>query len=310
MIMASDKRIDVAENEKAKGGAAVVTATVPMPHLPTGRGAEVRAMRITALLQTTLDLNRQIELFASEVHDAVPYDSVTYSHDSLGISVTEGGIGRHSCAYRLTVEGEDLGEICFTRNTRFQEKETQTIELLLCSLVYPLRNALEYRRALDEARRDPLTGTANRHSLEVTMQREAALAHRHCSPLSVIFLDIDRFKSINDTHGHAAGDHAIRALVGCIQSAVRNTDVVARYGGDEFVVMLSNTPCEGALHLAERIREAVEAFDGSTIAKGVKLTASLGVATLSVGEAAGQLLARADQLLKLAKHAGRNRVVS
>jgi diguanylate cyclase (GGDEF)-like protein len=309
--MASNIKTEILDTEQAGEAAApLATATVPMPRLPASRGPVGRALRITALLQTTLDLNRQIELFAAEVQNAVPYDSVTYSHDSLGISVTEGGIGRHSCAYRLTVEGTDLGQICFTRNTRFLEKETQTIELLLCSLVYPLRNALEYRRALDEARRDSMTGTANRQALEVTMQREAALAHRHQAPLSVIFLDIDRFKSINDTHGHAAGDQAICALVGCIQCVIRNTDVLARYGGDEFVVMLSNTPPEGAWLLAERIRETVEAFDGNTIAPGLMLSASLGVATLTVGETAAQLLARADQLLKSAKQSGRNRVVS
>lgn len=267
------------------------------------------ALYITMLLQTTLDLGRQIELFAGEMQKVIPYESLSYAHDEYGIFVNEGTPARHSCAYRLTVEGRQLGQIRFSRGKRFQEKEIHLIEMLLCSLIYPLRNAIEYRHVLEEARRDPLTGAANRQVLETTLAREAALAHRHQAPLSVIFLDIDNFKSINDSCGHAAGDQAIHALIGCIQSRIRNTDLLARYGGDEFVVVLNNTPLEGARLLAEHIREAVEAVDGDSIAPGLKLRSSLGVATLTVGETAAELIGRADRSLVLAKQLGRNCVV-
>jgi diguanylate cyclase (GGDEF)-like protein len=266
------------------------------------------ALHITAVLQTTLDLGRLIELFAREVRAAVPHEGVCYSHDDLGVFVEEGAAARHACTYRLTVEDQTLGQIRFMRRNRFQEPELAQLEYLLCSLVYPLRNALEHRTVLDEARRCPLTGVLNRGALDALLRREVGLAHRHKIPFTVIFLDLDRFKAINDNYGHAVGDRAIRLFTEVVTSKIRTTDILVRYGGDEFVILLTNTPLDGAALLAERICEAVAAADASAIAPGLKLTSSLGVATLHDTELPAQLLDRADTALNQAKQQGRNRV--
>ncbi len=137
-------------------------------------------------------------------------------------------------------------------------------EYLLGALVYPLRNALDFRRAREDASRDPLTGVYNRLGVDGLLRREIGLAHRHATPLSLAFLDIDHFKSINDSYGHASGDAALRVFAECIRSCIRDTDVVARYGGDEFMLILSNTPLAGARLVAERLRRAVEALEFRT----------------------------------------------
>ncbi|TAM46751.1 MAG: GGDEF domain-containing protein [Gammaproteobacteria bacterium] len=264
-------------------------------------------LQMTAMLQTTLDVNRLIELFAREVTNIVAHDSVSYHNEPHGIELTLGNPARHSCSYRLIVEGQSLGNIVFTRRRKFPATETAVLEYLLCVLVYPLRNALEFRNATENARKDPLTGVYNRGVMETMMRREVGLAHRHKASLSLMFLDIDNFKNINDTVGHAVGDEIIKAFADCVQRCIRTTDILARYGGDEFVLQLSNTPPEGALLLAERIRKAVDET-GLMLVNGhkMRITTSIGVATLSEGDTFETLCARADDALYQAKQNGRN----
>jgi diguanylate cyclase (GGDEF)-like protein len=266
-----------------------------------------QALQILALLATTLDLTRLIEIFAAEINRAVEHDGVSYEHEGEAIEVQIGTLERHSCSYRLTVEGEFLGQLRLTRRRKFDADELATLENLLVSLVYPLRNALKYKHALDQARRDPLTGSYNRGVMESVLAREVGLARRNGTPLSVIFMDVDSFKSINDTFGHAVGDQAILTVVACISQSVRNTDMVARYGGDEFVVLLNSTPLEGATLLAERIRSAVgRAECRGPAGERIPLSVSLGVAALTAADTPKSLLERADSALNQAKLDGRN----
>jgi diguanylate cyclase (GGDEF)-like protein len=292
------------EGQELSIAARGVGVTPPAPAEPRDRTHI--ALQITAALQTSLDLNRQVEIFGAEIRKHVAHDSLGYSNEDLGYFIEEGTPGRHSCTYRLTLEDQALGEVRFTRGARFQEPEVELLEFLLCSLVYPLRNALHYRQALDEARRDALTGVQNRGAMDAALRREVALAHRHKTGFSVIVLDIDRFKVINDSHGHAVGDQVLRRFVACVNTKIRTTDILARFGGDEFVVLLANTPYEGARLLASRIREAVAAIDCSDLSPGLAITSSLGVAELARGESAEQLMGRADQALYQAKQDGRN----
>jgi diguanylate cyclase (GGDEF)-like protein len=191
----------------------------------------------------------------------------------------------------------------------FSEYELATIEAYLCRLVYPLRNALLYQKALQSAFIDPLTKTRNRSALLGSLQREWEIARRHAQALSVIMLDVDHFKSVNDTYGHSAGDAVLEQVAKCICSSVRASDVVFRYGGEEFLILLANTENEGALQLAERVRSELQkcpcAIGSDT---PLRVTASLGVATLNSNENKEVLLARADQAMYLAKRKGRNRV--
>lgn len=158
---------------------------------------------------------------------------------------------------------------------------------------------------------DALTGLANRrHFLDVA-ERECQRSHRFEHPLSVLALDIDHFKQVNDTYGHAGGDEALRKIADDLRAGVRQLDVIGRLGGEEFCVLLPETSQRNALVLAERLRERVAASVAQTPSGTVKLTVSIGVAGREREELDIQsALVRADDLLYEAKRAGRNRVCS
>lgn len=154
--------------------------------------------------------------------------------------------------------------------------------------------------------RDPVTGLLNRIALDERLQVELERVGRYGAPLSLLMVDVDRLKAINDRHGHRAGDAALRHVAAAIGAGSRRTDAAGRWGGDEFLVVASGTPLEAAATLAERICEGVRAG-----AREVAVTVSIGV-TESRGqqESPAAVLDRADRALYAAKGAGRDRVVA
>lgn len=158
---------------------------------------------------------------------------------------------------------------------------------------------------------DGLTGLYNRRSMESLMQREVALAERHGHSLSVVMIDLDKFKQVNDIHGHAAGDHLLKSFADCVRITLRKTDLAFRYGGDEFVIALPQTPVDQAKQVVEKLRQAFAAVDFTHA-----ITQLDGQPTLSIGVAEREpgnniltlenLLAAADQALYDAKSSNRN----
>jgi diguanylate cyclase (GGDEF)-like protein len=170
----------------------------------------------------------------------------------------------------------------------------------------PLGNELaELARA---SRRDALTGLPNRRAFDEELAREVARAARAGAPLAVVVLDVDRFKGVNDTRGHAAGDAVLREIAARAAAAVRAGDFVARIGGEEFALLLHGTDLPGALDLAERVRVAVGAAPFQTGSGQLTVTASLGCAVLGPEDTAEALVGRADARLYDAKRGGRDRV--
>ena len=161
------------------------------------------------------------------------------------------------------------------------------------------------------ARRDPLTGCLNRRAFHEAFAREADRSARLGAALSVLTIDVDRFKVLNDAHGHAFGDEILRQLARRITALVRSHDLVIRWGGEEFVVLLPHTGPEDASALAERIRAGVESPEFRVEGRGVALTCSVGVAgTRTFPASADDLVAQSDAACYEAKRAGRNRTVS
>lgn len=286
-------------------------ATDIMSHPTFQQKMDDRTQRweITNALQTTLDTEQLLNLFSRSALSITGHSGFTYTHDSENLSISGGTNSHHSCSYQLIVEQDNLGELKLMRRTRFSAEEIEQIEAIICCLVYPLRNSLQYRRALKSAHTDPLTQVNNRISMDNCIQREWDLAHRQNTPLSLMLLDIDHFKQINDQYGHSFGDTVLKAVAQCIKTTVRASDIVFRYGGEEFVVVLSNTEMEGAALLAERIRQSVESLLIYEDQFKVAVTVSLGVTQMQANDSVKQLFVHADQAMYQAKQNGRNRVM-
>ena len=183
----------------------------------------------------------------------------------------------------------------------------QQIKHRLVQQKHALTKALEHISHL--AQHDELTGLANRRHMLERMEAERLRSHRTGRPLLLALLDLDHFKNVNDTHGHAAGDQVLQAFVGSVQAMVRGTDVLARWGGEEFVLMLPETDAAGAEELLEHLRHAVQALEVPVDGQTLRITVSIGLAAGRPGETVAQTLDRADQAVYQAKAWGRNRVV-
>ncbi|KJZ35930.1 MULTISPECIES: GGDEF domain-containing protein [Pseudomonas] len=259
-------------------------------------------------LQTSLEPQRILGLFFREVQRLVPLDALKYEHQASDLRLEFGQRGHHSVSYSLSHEGEPLGDLVFRRNQRFSELDQGNLESLLSALLFPIRNALLYRAATQSALRDPLTDTGNRIAMDQTLEREIEMSRRHLMPLSLLMLDIDHFKNVNDSYGHNAGDEVLKTVAGAIKNQLRNVDMVFRFGGEEFLILLSNTTREAAAMVGERLRIAAQSQDYQADGNAVELTVSLGCSTLLPGESAESLLRRADSALYVAKREGRNRL--
>jgi len=165
-----------------------------------------------------------------------------------------------------------------------------------------------YKRIEELAELDELTGSFNRRCIMRMLDDEIARAHRTKTPFSVALIDLDWFKRINDAYGHPTGDEVLRTFAITVFANIRNIDRFGRYGGEEFLLIMPDTPHHTAMRILDRQREIIAELDWSAFSPGMRVTISAGVAMLAPDEAADALLARADSALYKAKAQGRNRI--
>jgi diguanylate cyclase (GGDEF)-like protein len=259
-------------------------------------------------LTTSLSLESLVAIFVEEMSKLVPFDQMTYRHQigNQEMVYATGLGGQHRCDYRLTLEGIKYGELTFRRKHRFAEEELSAIEQMLSVAILPIRNACQYAAVQQAALTDPLTQIPNKRALNEALEKECHLGDRHNHDSTLILCDLDRFKLINDNHGHVIGDHILRAAAAELARATRNSDTVFRFGGEEFAVILPHADQSDGRNVAERIREFVAKLAINCGDKDVTTTISVGVAMRQKGETPDQWVARADEALYRAKNQGRN----
>jgi diguanylate cyclase (GGDEF)-like protein len=227
----------------------------------------------------------------------------------------DASLRRHVAAELALVELLDLGETAGLlmlgprmNGEGYDPHDRALLRALADSSAVALRNAQLLDRLHAQAIIDPLTGCRNRRGFDELLFPEISRARRHGRPLSLLLLDLDHFKSVNDDHGHAAGDHALRRIGRILQTTFRVSDSACRYGGEEFAILLPETAKAEACHVAERLRAVIDELEPD-LQLPRRLTASLGVASLpdDAADAAG-LVSAADAALYAAKSGGRNRV--
>jgi diguanylate cyclase (GGDEF)-like protein len=215
----------------------------------------------------------------------------------------------------LIARGHVLGVLNLTRPipNAFSPQEIRLAEAVAGQAALSIANARLYQETLELSFTDPLTGVANRRQLFVRLDQELSRSVRFGDPLSVLMLDLDLFKQVNDRHGHTVGDGVLRALAAVLKRNVRKIDLVARYGGEEFCIILPRVAKPEAMEVAEKLRRAVAAavLPGPQKEPQLSITVSVGVASLATDaiDAKG-LVERADAALYEAKRLGRDRVAS
>lgn len=230
----------------------------------------------------------------------------TSIHASTDLAELKGAI-----AARLDAIDRHLQDF-HTREQQRHGEAQQTIAELSDKVAVLENNGDELRKHLEASRqqamRDVLTGIANRHAYEDRLAAEVARSKRYATPLSMVVWDIDNFKMINDNYGHAAGDRVIKVVAQMLADNIRETDFVARFGGEEFVLLMPQTELEAAGQVADKLRIDIQNTPFHFRDTGVTVTISAGIAQYQADETAASLFERADAALYKAKEAGRNQI--
>jgi diguanylate cyclase (GGDEF)-like protein len=272
--------------------------------MPNGTGAELLARSLDIAPETTRILftgYSDITAVIDAVNDGKVYHYLTKPWRPAELKAVLGqGLER----YQLMLENRRLLDE-LTQANEDLERRVKERTLRLREQNKALREA---RKRIEQlSRRDALTGLTNRRWLDEVLLLELERSQRYGAPLSVIMADLDHFKAVNDSFGHAVGDQVLKAASDALKGAARMTDVVGRYGGEEFLVLLPNTALKQALVLAERLRAGLRQMPVTFRSEPV--TGSFGVTQRALGDTIASLVDRADEALYEAKHAGRDRVV-
>jgi diguanylate cyclase (GGDEF)-like protein len=288
--------------------------TTPRRAARKGRGAPYLIVLSGPQFGEVFDLEDGREVLLGRHPDAhvwIRDDGVSRRHATLAVGAEGAHLADLGSANGTWIEGVRVSEQTIRDGTRFQLGAHTTLKYVASDDVDS-----EYQRLLVHgALHEPLTGLYNRRHFAERLAAELAASRRHARPVSLLLADVDHFRRVNDSHGRLAGDEALKMVAWVLQGAVRKEDIVARFGGEEFVILARETGAAGAKALAERVRKAVERSRCTFEGLELHVTLSIGVAVttglqLPEGDAGQQLLDAADRALALAKGAGRNCVAT
>lgn len=264
------------------------------------------------------------EQVAVHCHPETAAAATSSAAEALGLAAGEGWLRLEDEDAQLSAAGEDdpapiveqvtlvntpMARVALAPQAGAEREARSLLAIVARELAAPLRMAELVEQSQRLACVDGLTGLLNRRALSGALATEVARSQRYGHSLSLVMVDVDHFKSINDRFGHATGDDVLKAVATSLEKARRRSDLAGRWGGEEFVVALSCTDAEGATIAGERLRRAIAAEVITVSGEELRVTASFGVATLGASETMEACLARADRALYAAKAGGRNRVV-
>jgi len=273
------------------------------------RGLEQQAQLDLAMsLQMSLDVDWVLNKFMEHIHCYFLFDGFAYSCEEPSVNIQSARQKGHSCSYNLQIEGLELGKLSVFRGRKFVESELILLEDLLSILIYPLRNSIQFRKASLMAYCDALTGVRNRSTFDESLEREISMSQRYRQDISLLVIDIDYFKKVNDAFGHSVGDDVLKEVAATIQHSIRTTDMLFRYGGEEFVVLLTNSDCDDSSVIADRILESVRDINMEISGQKLDVSVSIGLACRNKLDNGISLFQRADKAMYEAKNEGRDQL--
>ncbi|WP_018993227.1 MULTISPECIES: GGDEF domain-containing protein [unclassified Thioalkalivibrio] len=277
------------------------------------------ALAFVQSLTATLEFDAVLQRLQEQLHTLLQHSGWIFYTDNEDQSWSGGEDDRHRIEYGLSYNGVTMGSLILMRGRRFSDAEQQQIEALLGLAAPALHNAHRFRRLISNLESDELTGLGNRRAFEIQGAKWLADCRRQDRPLSVLAIDLDHFKRINDDYGHAVGDELLRRVADTLRTATRQSDLLVRMGGEEFLAVLPGADLACAMECAERIRTAIASIRATATADDasalqsegvVKVTASIGVASVGRHTTLQALYQKADEALYAAKQSGRNRVLA
>ena len=262
------------------------------------------------ILQKTLDINLLIELFDEELRKIIFHDYLSYKNTYEKININLGKVIQEKIVYDLRINSKNLGKLLISREKSFEESEIDKIENLISLMIYPMNNSLLFREAITNASIDPITKINNRMLFDKIIEQEIDFAQRYKQKLLLMMIDLDNFKNINDSFGHNTGDILLNNIAQKLIEIMRISDLVFRYGGDEFCIILRNTTLNGGNNLANRIKENINAEEFNCNNTKIRTSLSIGLVELHDNDNSIKFIERADNLLYQAKKSGRNNVTT
>jgi diguanylate cyclase (GGDEF)-like protein len=261
-----------------------------------------------------------------ELHRLKPDQATVIGRGEADLRIEDDGVSRRHCSIQPKGKGAmlvDLGSAngTFVEGERIREKLLESDDRFQIGTSTMLKFAIAdeneanmQRKLADASLREPLTGLYSRRHFQERFAAEVAVAHRHDRPLSLLMIDVDYFKRVNDRFGHLAGDEVLKTVARALSQGIRIEDVLARFGGEEFVVLAREAAADAAMAVAERLRQLVEVAQtvwesGHDVPVGITVTVSICVAQLGPEETERDLFEHADQAMYRAKKNGRNQVV-
>ena len=258
---------------------------------------EQQAQRNLALLeqlQTTLDVKNLINIFAIEVAKYLDFTGIYFKHVDVSATARGSRQAKAERQFELKINDQFLGIITYAVNTPISISDDKVLTELHQLLINPLNNAVKYHQAMQLAMQDSLTLLGNRRSFDEQIKRSMAQANRRQASVGLIFCDLNKFKAVNDSFGHAMGDNVLIHFAKALRQSVRDTDYVFRFGGDEFAIIVTDATKPSLTVIEQRIYHTMS--QDILLAK-YHVTCSLGLAFMNRADDVSSFFLRADQAL-------------
>jgi len=258
---------------------------------------------LAAKLQTSLVLEDILGTFANFAKQLLNFSGVHFQTSCIDVKTPNSDVENPAYSFDLKVESEHLGTLTYYTKYPLSAAIEKKLQHFHSVLIYPLRNAIMYNRVLKLATKDSLTGLNNHSQFNDMLQQKLENHRRNGHPFSLMLLDLDNFKQVNDNYGHKIGDDVLIEFATVLSSSIRGTDSVFRFGGDEFSILIEDPAFTTNKVIAERIMRLVR---NSPIMSKYNVTTSIGFTLTNSDDCQNEIFSRADKGLYKAKASGRN----